>query len=259
MLTSLQTQFQSFTSPISMSQAFFPLMDLPQELQDMVYHAHFTLPNTVIPAIVPTSCETFFKKRFPVIGLYKEEYQDRDLLRLVHPKFPPSTLDFLLVCRKIYEQCRYMFYAWNVFFFPGMDLLFSFLREVDLLRIQHLRSIEVDYWSQRDAGNALRILSEAERLEKLVLHVGRDVLTRTPYEEHLSHTGSPDLVLDTILARGGPPFDNVVHEKDWYKTLKAWLNENRSGRTASDSVSVTLPGSKEQSTLRIELKMAKQT
>ncbi|KAL9115032.1 MAG: hypothetical protein Q9187_007381, partial [Circinaria calcarea] len=198
-----------------MSQAPFPLMKLPQELQNMVYRAHVTLPDEVTPVIIPTSSMPYFDKYFPVIGLYAEDYQDRRILGFRHPRFPPSVLDFLLVCRKVYIDCRTLFYDSNVFFFPSMNLFSSFLREVDLPRLQYLRSIEVHYWSQRGASDALQLLSQAERFENLVLHIGHGVLRQTP-QEHFSHTRSPDLVLDTVIAGRGLSLDNIVHEDSYY-------------------------------------------
>ena len=62
----------------------FPVLSLPQELQDRIFEFNLTIRDKVTPILIPSSYIPFYKALFPLVGRYEEDYQDRRLLDVPH-------------------------------------------------------------------------------------------------------------------------------------------------------------------------------
>jgi hypothetical protein len=220
----------------------FPFLMLPQEIQDKIMGIHFSVPEKITPVIIPTTCLRFYKRLFPAVGQFDEDYQDRNFLGICsRPQLPHSRLQMLLVCREFNSKYSHMFYLLNKFAFSGAATLTAFLLAIGPQRRRHLRSIEIRYWHRRDALEGFALLAECDSLEDFILHVAKQVLEKASNpdpQQSLYRFHSDDCLKVLRGLRGLKTWDigSDLGIEDG-KQLREWLGEGwRRGRVNGTSL-----------------------
>ena len=123
---------------------FFPFLELPVELRNIIY-------GHVLTSSKPRRMLHYSARRAPT---------------------PSSCLALLEVCRQIYEEAFHLFYRENTLKFETTGDLNAFLYHVGYARRQGIRSIEF-FWAGSEPKYAFRMLKTCQRLEKIAIENSR--------------------------------------------------------------------------------------